>query len=140
MNWPIDGERSSLERTHPALNDNKMTYLALSYVTDSLLEKGVASIGVGITFNEELVIRSPTAYELVRGSEDELVVGSGSSGLRWAAYYDPVDDLRMGGYLKPGTPMSATLTLNHVVTSDAQGEFVYRFADGSEWNCTFDVN
>ncbi|NRD55083.1 hypothetical protein [Corallococcus exiguus] len=97
VNWPIDGERSSLERTHPALNDNKVTYLALSYVTDSLLDKGVASIGVGITFNEELVIRSPTAYELVRGSEDELVAAGESSGLRWAGYYDPINDLRMGG-------------------------------------------
>ncbi|NPC47875.1 hypothetical protein HPC50_12405 [Corallococcus exiguus] len=129
-----------MERTHPDLYDNKMTYFALSYVTDSLHEKGVASIGVGITFSEELVIRSPTAYELVRGSEDELVAGGGPSGLRWAGYYDPVDDLRMGGYLKPGMLMSATLTLNHVATTDAQGGFVYRFADGSEWNCTFDVN
>lgn len=141
VNWPIDEEMTSFDRTNPDRYGNKKTFFRLRYVTDSLKSKGIHAMGVDIAFNGDPRIDSPVSYDWVPDEQtDRGPDANFNGGDYWTPYAVSANDNWTQKYIEPGPPKSATLTLEHIDTAEAQGHFVYRYADGSELACSFDLS
>ncbi len=111
------------------------TQLQLTYTADGV--PGLESLGAGITLTGEprFEAGSPRTVNLLP-QQDRLVPEETSLVRAWAGYTGGGS----GAYLTPpGVPVEASVTLNRVTPDHAEGQFVYRYADGGMLTCTFDV-
>ncbi|OJT17190.1 hypothetical protein BO221_46565 [Archangium sp. Cb G35] len=131
--WPLS--LSSHHSTLINLDLSAHTRIQLNYKPTGV--PGLESLGVNLTLTgepqfEESVPRTvkllpqqdrlvPEEISLVRSWEG--TTGGGSN-----AYITP-----------PGVPVEGSVTLRRVTPDHAEGQFVYRYADGGVLTCTFDV-
>ncbi len=133
VTWPLTVY--SHQSTLFDVDGSAHTQLQLSYTAHGV--PGLESLGVNFTLTGEprFDAGSPRTVKLLP-QQDRLVpeetslvrAWEGNTGGGSSAYLTP-----------PGVPVEASVTLNRVTPDHAEGQFVYRYADGGVLTCTFDV-
>ncbi|RYZ43088.1 MAG: hypothetical protein EOO71_04980 [Myxococcaceae bacterium] len=133
VNWPIS-TNAVLTRIDFLEDGTPSTLIDLSYTPEGV--EGLEEFGVDIQMVRGASVEedaSKTVKLLPQG--DKLHPEETSLVSRWWG--------NMGtavGYLAaPGVPVEGSVTLDRVALDHAEGHFVYRYADGGELTCTFDV-
>ncbi|MFP2895197.1 hypothetical protein [Corallococcus sp. 4LFB] len=132
--WPIDTNAVMSAYSH--YDGTQGTQLSLAYTPDGAPE--LAGFGVDILMpGEPTVTAGASTLKLLR--QGQALVAEDPSRIReWRAHVGPATD---GFPAASGVPVEGTLTLDRLVQGDgeAQGRFVYRYEDGGELTCTFNI-
>jgi hypothetical protein len=134
--WPI--RLNSVMGSYHHFDGTRGVTLDLDYMPEDAPE--LAGFGVSIQIPGEPLVTpgAPWTVKLLRQG-DELVSEDPSRVREWGAHTG------RGSYGYPavsGVPVEALLTVERMVHGDdgfAQGHFVYRYEDGGELKCTFDI-
>jgi hypothetical protein len=139
VNWPIDDESARLVRTISDRYENRATWLFLKYLPGG--SAGLTSFGAHVQLVDGVSIDAQSGSRTVQlvkeesdlsPEEDSLVVG-------WEGRVGTQRSYGSGYPEASGVPMAGSLTLDVVDSDHAEGRFVYRYADGNELTCTFNV-
>ncbi|MBE4751670.1 hypothetical protein G4177_26200 [Corallococcus sp. ZKHCc1 1396] len=133
VNWPISSN-AVLSRIDFMEDGTRSTAIELSYTPDGV--EGLQDFGVDIKLVKDVKIQeggSKTVKLLPR--EDRLDPEETSLVLKWKGNMGDAE-----GYLAaPGVPVEGSVTLDRIALDHAEGHFVYRYKDGGELTCTFNV-
>ncbi|RYZ40430.1 MAG: hypothetical protein EOO71_16210 [Myxococcaceae bacterium] len=138
VKWPISKEGSGLERIASDRNGKEQVRVWLEYETPGL-EDDVEAFGVEIRLEDGAMIDKPNTTKLVPQGDYRLgpqqvdSVVMEWSGLLWTS-----EESRTG-YIRPGRPAEGTVIFERVNLSQAKGQFVYLYLDGSKLTCAFDA-
>ncbi|WP_223637720.1 hypothetical protein [Corallococcus sp. EGB] len=130
VRWPLQESSALVHRSEQGeLPD---TFIDLDYTPED--EPVLEGFGVDIHLVEDARVKQDRRVGLT-SREAQLVPTESSLVTRW------VGNIGSGaGYLSPpGVPVEGSVTLEDLTEFAAQGRFVYRYADGGELTCTFDV-
>ncbi|RKH71139.1 hypothetical protein [Corallococcus aberystwythensis] len=130
VHWPIEERSSLVHRSGPGeLPD---TFIALSYTPED--EPVLEGFGVDIHLVDGARVEEDRTVSL-RPREGQLVPVEPSLVSRWVGNIGAAS-----GYLSvPGVPVEGSVTLDEVTAVAAEGRFDYRYADGAQLTCTFEV-
>ncbi|WP_148282396.1 hypothetical protein [Corallococcus coralloides] len=130
MRWPLEEQSSLVHRSFQGeLPD---TFIDLDYTPED--EPVLEGFGVDIHLVEGARVEEDRTVNLF-SREGRLAPAEPSLVTAWVGNIG--ED---SGYLSvPGVPVEGSVTLDEVSPWAAQGHFVYRYADGGELTCTFDV-
>ncbi|MBN9682742.1 MULTISPECIES: hypothetical protein [unclassified Corallococcus] len=130
VRWPIE-EQSSL--VHRAVQGELPdTFIDLDYTPED--EPVLEGFGVDIHLVEDARVEADRTVNLF-SRQGRLVPAEPSLVTAWVGNIGEET-----GYLSvPGVPLEGSVTLDEVSPWAAQGRFVYRYSDGGELTCTFDV-
>ncbi|MFP2908410.1 hypothetical protein ACLESD_25825 [Pyxidicoccus sp. 3LFB2] len=133
VTWPL--AVYSHQSTLSDVDGSVHTQIQLAYTVNGV--PGLESLGSNFTLTGEPRFEggSPRTVKLLP-QQDRLVpeetslvrAWEGNTGGASSAYLTP-----------PGVPVEASVTLDRVTPDHAEGQFVYRYADGGMLTCTFDV-
>ncbi|NBD12234.1 MULTISPECIES: hypothetical protein [Corallococcus] len=131
VKWPIE-ERSSVVHLGFDQGGPPDTFIALHYTPEDT--PALEGFGVDIHLVEGARVREDRTVKL-SSRQGQLVPEESSLVLRWVGNIGGA-----AGYLSsPGVPVEGSVLLEEVTESSAEGRFHYRYADGGELTCTFEV-
>ncbi|RKG75244.1 hypothetical protein, partial [Corallococcus terminator] len=134
VNWPIS-TNAVLTRIDFLEDGTPSTLIDLSYTPDSV--EGLQEFGVDIQLVRGASVEEGAAKTVkLLPQEDRLVPEETSLVSRW---WGNTGGTQVGYLAVPGVPVEGSVTLDRVALDHAEGHFVYRYADGGELTCTFDV-
>ncbi|MBZ4330348.1 hypothetical protein NR800_21530 [Corallococcus interemptor] len=132
--WPI--ENNSVMSAYVHNDGTQGTQLHLAYTPNGAPELPLFGVNIVIPGAPTVAGGAWTAKLLRQG--EVLVAEDTSRVLEWGAFTGPGQE----GYPSvTGVPVEGTLTLERLLHGDgqAQGRFVYRYEDGGELTCTFNI-
>lgn len=140
VKWPIDAELSRWVPYGAGGNGVTGTWIDLSYLPQK--DAVLTEFGVDIRLVNGTQVRgAPVTVGLANEEARRLVPEPDSVVEGWLAHV--VTRTSVGsptGYpVESGVPMAGTLTLEEVNEDFAAGKYVYRYEDGNELTCTFNV-
>ncbi|RKH18765.1 hypothetical protein D7Y13_05820 [Corallococcus praedator] len=134
VNWPISSN-AVLTRIDFLEDGTPSTLIDLSYTPDRV--EGLQEFGVDIQLVRGASVEEGEAKTVkLFAKEDRLEPEDRSLVARWGGN---MGGTLMGYLAVPGVPVEGSVTLDRVALDHAEGHFVYRYADGGELTCTFDV-
>jgi hypothetical protein len=130
VRWPLQEFSALVHRD--VQGELPSTFIDLDYTPEG--EPYLEGFGVDIHLVEEARVDTDLTVSLAR-RDTQLVPTQTSLVTRW------VGSIGSGaGYLSPpGVPVEGSVTLEDVTAYAAEGRFVYRYEDGGQLTCTFDV-
>ncbi|GMU06502.1 hypothetical protein [Corallococcus caeni] len=130
VHWPLLEESSLVHRSEQGeLPD---TFVDLDYTPDG--EPALEGFGVDIHLVEGARVEEDRTVGL-HPQQGQLVPAEPSLVTRWVGNIGG-----SSGYLAvPGVPVEGSVTLDELSGAAAEGRFVYRYADGGQLTCTFEV-
>lgn len=140
VKWPIDGERSRWIRYGAGGNGVTGTWIDLTYTPKG--DAGLTEFGVYIRLvNGAAVDAGPQTVGLANEEARRLVPETDSLVVDWLAHsMGRSNSGSTTGFPETsGVPREGSVTLEAVTEDLAAGRYVYRYEDGSELTCTFNV-
>ncbi|WNG30188.1 hypothetical protein F0U62_43885 [Cystobacter fuscus] len=131
--WPLT--LNSHQSTLINFDGSEHTRVQLNYTPNGV--PGLESLGVSLTLTgmPRFEASPPRTVKLLP-QQDRLVPEETSLVRAWEGTTGRGSD----AYLTPpGVPVEGAVTLRRVTPDHAEGQFVYRYADGGMLTCTFDV-
>lgn len=136
VKWPIDGEMSRWIRNGSGGNGQHGTWIVLRY--DPKGAAGMTRFGVDIRLVSGAVVSGgPVTVALANEDGQRLVPAADSLVVDWLA--SVATHSTTGFPETTGAPVAGSVTLDAVNDDLAAGRYVYRYRDGSELTCTFNV-
>ncbi|MCP3059797.1 hypothetical protein LXT21_13515 [Myxococcus sp. K38C18041901] len=136
VDWPIDGEDSRLVRDRFGFIT---PWLFLNYLPDGQATLSAFGADVELADGTSLARGDvPRTAQLLNTGFD-LAPEQGSAVKSWQATRADSVGSGTGFPERSGVPANGTLTLEVLADDHAEGRFVYRYANGDELTCTFDV-
>jgi hypothetical protein len=131
--WPILSNSVQIYSSHPDGSTN--TKLSLNYTTQGF--KGLLGFGADILLMGEPLFEGVGSRTVKLMSTESRLVPEDTSLVReWEGNVGPG---QIGYLVPPGIPVEGSVTLERVVPDHAEGHFIYRYANGGELTCTFNV-
>ncbi|WP_171446412.1 hypothetical protein [Corallococcus carmarthensis] len=130
VHWPLLEESSLVHRS--VQGELPDTFIDLDYTPED--EPALEGFGVDIHLVDGARVEADRTVDLL-SRQGQLVPAEPSLVARWVGNIGGAS-----GYLSsPGVPVEGSVTLDEVTEFAAEGRFVYRYSDGSELTCTFEV-
>jgi len=133
VSWPIT--LNSTQGSLSEIDGSRHTQLELNYTPRGV--QGLEGFGATIVLMGELQFEAGTPRTVkLLPQQSSLVPEETSVVRRWEGH----TGVGASEYLTPpGVPVEGSVTLNQVTPDHAEGQFIYRYADGGMLTCTFDV-
>ncbi|MFE8603093.1 hypothetical protein [Archangium violaceum] len=132
VTWPL-----TLNSYQPTLIDSDgsvHTQIQLNYTPNGV--SGLVNWGVRITLTGEPRFEASSSRTVKLQPQQERLVPEETSLVRgWEGFTSQASAYPT----PPGVPVEGSVTLRRVTPDHAEGQFVYRYADGGVLTCTFDV-